>query len=84
MLQNVRISSKGQITIPAVFYKSLGFAKGDTLVAMQDGNQLILKKAKIVLDEAVGAVKVPEKYAHLSIEHMIQKAKKEYMKRRSI
>jgi hypothetical protein len=41
---------------------------------------MILQKAKTVLDEAVGSIRIPEKYTHLSIGNAVKQAKKDYFK----
>ena len=41
-----KITSKGQITIPAEIRKSLGISRGDRIIFEQKGDDIIIKKAE--------------------------------------
>ncbi len=41
-----KITSKGQITIPAEIRKTLGISKGDRIIFEQKGDDIIIKKAE--------------------------------------
>lgn len=41
-----KITSKGQITIPAEIRKTLGISRGDRIIFEQKGDDIIIKKAE--------------------------------------
>ena len=48
-LKTIKLSEKGQISIPKEIRKDMRLKKGDKLVLMTKGQQLILQKADLVL-----------------------------------
>ena len=48
-LKTIKLSEKGQISIPKEIRKGMRLKKGDKLVLMTKGQQLILQKADFVL-----------------------------------
>ena len=48
-LKTIKLSEKGQISIPKEIRKGMRLKKGDKLVLMTKGEQLILQKADLVL-----------------------------------
>ncbi|MFW6414940.1 MAG: AbrB/MazE/SpoVT family DNA-binding domain-containing protein [Thermodesulfobacteriota bacterium] len=48
MRQNLTISKKGQITLPAELRKKMGFESGSTLIAEVRGNELVLRPATVL------------------------------------
>ena len=65
-LKAIKISDKGQISIPKDIRKGMRLKKGDKLVLMTKGEQLILQKADIFLkklgidEESIGAMLLSE------------------------
>jgi AbrB family looped-hinge helix DNA binding protein len=47
-----RISSKGQVVLPAPLRRKLGLRPGDSLVAVVEGDRIILRRAKPRVPEA--------------------------------
>ncbi|MBW1778398.1 MAG: AbrB/MazE/SpoVT family DNA-binding domain-containing protein [Deltaproteobacteria bacterium] len=48
MRQNLTVSSKGQITLPAGLRKKLGIQTGDTVIAEEKNGELVLRPAAVV------------------------------------
>jgi len=48
------VTRKGQITIPAEFRQALGFAEGDRLEVVIDGNTICLRHAESIIDRTAG------------------------------
>ena len=48
-LKTIKLSEKGQISIPKEMRKCMNLKKGDKLILMAKGNQLILQKADFML-----------------------------------
>ena len=48
-LKTIKLSEKGQISIPKEIRKGMHLKKGDKLVLMANGEQLIMQKADAVL-----------------------------------
>jgi len=82
MLQTVRITSKGQITIPAKVAKALGLKKGDALLMELNGDKIIMSRQQKILDELAGSIELPKKYQRRSLEFIISDAKQEYFSRK--
>ena len=58
----IRVSSKGQIVIPAAWRKKMGIKDGEELLAIGDDESLVIKRIertslKKEFDEAVGKVR---------------------------
>ena len=65
-LKTIKLSEKGQISIPKEIRKDMRLKKGDKLVLMAKGQQLILQKADLVLkklgieEESIGNMMASE------------------------
>ena len=65
-LKTIKLSEKGQISIPKEIRKDMRLKKGDKLVLMTKGQQLILQKADLVLkklgieEESIGNMMASE------------------------
>ena len=65
-LKTIKLSEKGQISIPKEIREGMRLKKGDKLVLMTKGQQLILQKADLVLkklgieEESIGNMIVSE------------------------
>lgn len=55
-MQTVRISTKGQVIIPAKFRKKYGLRKGEKLIFIEEEDHLIIKP-RIKLTDLCGSVK---------------------------
>lgn len=78
MIQSVSISSKRQITIPVSIFKSLNLSQGDSLVVEAYDNKIVMQKSKDILDRLAGSLVLPKRFTGLSLDDIIEKAKKEY------
>lgn len=68
-----RITSKGQITVPAVVRAALGVEPGDMLLFRVDAGVATVARTPDLLDLA-GAVPVPEDVAGLSWDEVRERA----------
>ena len=65
-LKTIKLSEKGQISIPKEIRKGMHLKKGDKLVLMAKGEQLILQKADLFLkkigieEELIGTMLISE------------------------
>ena len=48
MIQNLTISKRGQITLPAELRRKMGFESGSTVIAEVRGNELVLRPATVL------------------------------------
>lgn len=64
-IKTIKVSGKGQIAIPVEMRESAGLKKGDELVVIQRGSQLLIEKSedfsKEIRDEFADLVKFSEK-----------------------
>jgi len=58
----IKVTDKGQISIPIEIRKSIGINVGDELIAIRDGKKLFLKKIK--KDDFTDLLKHSEKVAN--------------------
>ena len=65
-IKTIKLSDKGQISIPKEIRKGMHLKKGDKLVLMTKGEQLILQKADLLLkklnigQESIGTMLISE------------------------
>lgn len=65
-IKTIKLSDKGQISIPKDIRKEMHLNKGDNLVLMTKGEQLILQKADLLLkklnieEESIGTMLLSE------------------------
>ena len=69
----VKISSKGQITIPKELRDRLGLKAGDYLLVRAEGNEIKLRKIEPI-EKFAGILKEKESYSDDEIEEMIEEA----------
>lgn len=66
-IKTIKLSDKGQISIPKDIRKEMHLNKGDKLVLMTKGEQLIMQKADLLLkkfnieQESIGTMTLSEK-----------------------
>jgi len=77
MMKAVKVSPKGQITLPKEIRKDLNIKEGDTLVVEKKDGDIILRKGKTIFDY-IGFLPKPD----IPIEEMIEKAIEEAVKER--
>ncbi|MGB9706585.1 MAG: AbrB/MazE/SpoVT family DNA-binding domain-containing protein [Microgenomates group bacterium] len=78
MLGTVSISSKRQVTIPAVIYKNLGLEKGQKLIVFTEKNKIVMEPAEFLIEKLAGSIIIPKRFRGKSLEKIIQEAKKSY------
>lgn len=47
MMEQAKVTSKGQITIPINIRKSLGVKEGDKILFIQNGNEILIRNASV-------------------------------------
>lgn len=82
MSESSRITSKRQVTIPIKIFNEFELEQGDQLIFQVRNNKIVIQKARDILQELAGSVKVPQEYKGLTTEETIKKAKEEYFKKR--
>lgn len=45
-LRSIKVSSKGQITLPSDIQKEIGIKKGDEIILIRKGDKIILEKSE--------------------------------------
>ncbi|PJE63553.1 hypothetical protein COU89_02700 [Candidatus Roizmanbacteria bacterium CG10_big_fil_rev_8_21_14_0_10_45_7] len=83
MLQTVKISSKGQITLPIAIVKSLGLKRGDRLVVeSKEGGTILMHQALTILNEISGSIPLPHRFRNKSLTEIRNIATYEYFKKK--
>ena len=49
-MKTIKVSDKGQISIPQIFRERLGIERGDDLILFEIGGKLLIEKPKKILD----------------------------------
>ena len=49
-MKTIKVSDKGQISIPQIFRERLGIERGDDLILFEIGGKLLIAKPKKILD----------------------------------
>ena len=72
------ITSKRQLTIPASFFGRLALKKGQKVIVSQEDNFIKIEPALSLVECLAGSVKKPTRFKRMSLNKIIDKAKKEY------
>ncbi len=72
------ITSKRQLTIPAKIFRKLGLKEGEKVKVVEENGSIKITSYFKLLNELAGSVKLPKRFKGLSIDQVIEKAKKEY------
>lgn len=83
-MQMATITSKRQLTIPSSIFQRLGFREGEKVLISEEEGAMKVVSALSLIDKLAGSVKIPARYRGLSIDQMIDKAKKEYFKHKRV
>lgn len=75
------ITSKRQLTIPSILFRTFGLSEGEKVLVSSENDFIKITKFNNLLDELAGSVKIPKRYRGLSSEAIIKKAKYEYFKK---
>lgn len=82
MRQLATITSKRQLTIPVRIFEKLALGEGERVVVAEEKGKIIIRPAKNLVEELAGAISLPKRFKGLSLEKIIQKAKREYFARK--
>ena len=74
------ITSKRQLTIPVELYELFNLSAGDKMLMYGEDKTIAMEPAASLVERMAGSVKVPKRFKGLSIDKIIQKAKKEHFK----
>lgn len=78
MTQVITITSKRQITIPAVMFKALKLKQGQKIIISKRNNVLALEPIQAKIDKLAGSINIPSRFKKMPIEDIVKKAKQEY------
>lgn len=76
------ITSKRQFTIPVAIFEELNLQVGQKVIVSEEDGSIKITSALALLDKLAGSVKVPKKYKGMDIDEMIEKAKREYFRKK--
>lgn len=76
------ITSKRQLTIPADIFDKIGLSKGDKVLIKERKGELIIKPARLLVEELAGSVDIPEKLKGKDLDEAIKESKEKYFKDR--
>lgn len=78
------ITSKGQLTIPAELFRLGKFTKGEKVTLDFMGDYLKITSGLAHVRKMAGSVKVPEHLRGKDVDKLIQEAKTDYFKHKSV
>ena len=70
-----RVQEKGQVTIPQAVRAALGLKKGDMVTFVQTESGIEIRRAEVVVQEALGAIGVTLKDKGITLEEMIERGR---------
>ena len=76
------ITSKRQFTIPVAIFEELNLQVGQKVIVSEEDGSIKITSALALLDKLAGSVKIPKKYQGMDIDEIIEKAKKEYFRKK--
>ena len=74
----VKLGPRGQITIPKSVRQSLDIQPGDSVLLIQEGDEVRIRPIRKTIFDLVGALSLPEQ---MSFDEMRQKAKEHVARR---
>lgn len=80
MIQTATITSKKQLTIPAVVFRKANLRNGQKVSVTEQNGSLIITPVEKVIEELAGSIKLPDKWKGKEIDEIIETAKDEYFK----
>lgn len=78
MTQLATITSKRQLTIPISIFQKLDLREGEKVLVSEEKGTIKIEPALLLIDRLAGSIKTPSRFKGLSLEKIIEKAKKEY------
>jgi len=79
-MNTTTITSKRQITIPAVIFREAKLLEKQKLSVTSAGNQVILTPVAQAIDELAGSLKMPARWKNKNLDQVISEAKNEHFK----
>ena len=76
------ITSKRQLTIPSRIFRAVGFSEGQKVIITHKNGSIIVQPSSQLVERLAGSVKIPIRFRSMSIDKMIERAKKEYYQHR--
>jgi AbrB family looped-hinge helix DNA binding protein len=70
-----RVQEKGQVTIPQAVRAALGLKKGDMVTFVQTESGIEIRRAEVVVQEALGAIGATLKDKGITLEEMIERGR---------
>lgn len=72
------ITSKKQFTIPAQVFRQLNFQEGQKVLVSEENGSMVVEPTLALIERLSGSVKIPARFKGLSLDKIIEKAKKEH------
>lgn len=82
MPQLATITSKRQLTIPISVFRKLDLMEGQKVLVSEENGSIKIEPALALIDRLAGSVKIPARFRRLSLEEIIEKAKKEHFEQK--
>lgn len=76
------ITSKRQLTIPADLFRKLNLQEKQKVIVSEEDGSMKITSALALLDKLAGSVKLPKKYKRVPTDEMIERAKREYFRKK--
>jgi AbrB family looped-hinge helix DNA binding protein len=70
-----RVQEKGQVTIPQAVRKALGLRKGDMVTFVQTESGIEIRRAEVVVQEALQAIGATLKSKGIRLEDMVERGR---------
>lgn len=79
-MKTTTITSKRQITIPAVVFREAKLLEKQKLFVKNIGSRVVLTPVTQAIDELAGSLKTPARWKNKDLDQIISEAKNEYLK----
>ena len=80
MSQMATITSKKQLTLPAVLFREAGLRVGQKVIVSHENGTLTITPAELLVEKLAGSVPIPKKWKGKSLKWIKDQAIKEYFK----
>lgn len=74
------ITSKKQLTPPALLFEKAGLRVGQKVVVSEKNGSLTITPARKLVEELAGSLKMPKKWRGKSLDEIIEQSKQEYFR----
>lgn len=82
MDQIATITSKKQLTLPALSFRQAGFKVGQKVLVQENGGGLLIRPIEDLIKNLSGSLKLPKRWQGRNLEKIIEESKKEYFSRK--